>query len=230
MFKEILQDENVGLILLKKKDGELTQIPHQNSVFSTKSQPRKSMSYGEINYCVYGLPTTDFFNELYGYLQDKEKKYRVASFDETLKTKYLTTKFLESWSEKNELYKKLVTDGKIKSDATKKWFRFEGGKPLKEQDLTFISYARSAIHHPESVKQDVELKNGVDQKPDASHSINIVSENLQVGEKSATNEKRVSEDGNSKKNELYTKEELEASIQIMIEICKKVKETEGANK
>jgi len=104
-----------------------------------------SPSWGEINYHAYNLPTVEFHNELYGYLQAKatdedEQNYYEENFDSWLKDK-LNTKQNKNWI-------------KIKSDGT-----------TKNTKRTLQTYIRNSIHHPENTNNtlytDEELRESI---------------------------------------------------------------------
>lgn len=80
-------------------------------------------TWGEIIYFAYNLPTIEFHNELFGYLQEKTEKFEEKEFDEFLK------------------------DNGIKQDKIYK--REKNGK-LMEYNTTLCTYIRSQIHHPEN--------------------------------------------------------------------------------
>ena len=80
-----------------------------------------SPSWGEISYYAYNLSTTEFHNELYGYLQDLSEKNLIKEFDNFLKNKKNITENKNYWNERDE-----------------------------ESEITLCSYIRNQIHHPEN--------------------------------------------------------------------------------
>lgn len=96
-------------------------------------------TWGEIIYFAYNLPTIDFHNELFGYLQEQTKKFGEKEFDEFLK------------------------DGGIKQDKSYK--KEKDGNTL-EYSTTLCTYIRNQIHHPENKNNiqynDEELKLSID--------------------------------------------------------------------
>ncbi len=116
-FKNCFSQENIKL-LITETDNNLCQI--KDSDLTLKSFPW-SPSWGEINYYAYGLATIEFHNELYGYLQSKNKIYNIQQFDT-----YLSNTGIPK--DKNWIHDK---DGKIYS-------------------YTLMSYIRNFIHHPEN--------------------------------------------------------------------------------
>jgi predicted ATP-dependent endonuclease of OLD family len=126
--------KNTGLFLFKKDANQKV------TVLNIKDRNWGilpwSPSWGEINYHAYDLPTVEFHNELYGYLQEQSGKVSISDFD-----KYL----------KND---KGITD--IKN------YQRNGSTTA----FTLCSYIRNQIHHPENTSNakytDEELKKSVD--------------------------------------------------------------------
>jgi len=75
--------KNTGLFLFKKDES------HKIKILNIKDNNWGifpwSPSWGEINYHAYNLPTVEFHNELYGYLQEQSGKTNVSDFDAYLK-------------------------------------------------------------------------------------------------------------------------------------------------
>ena len=83
-----------------------------------------SPSWGEINYFALGLPTIEFHNELYGYIQ------RI--------TKNISEQRIEKYfKEKGDNY-------------TKIWIRERGDKHSRPRMVTLHTFIRHKIHHPEN--------------------------------------------------------------------------------
>lgn len=83
-----------------------------------------SPTWGEINYKAYKIPTVEFHNELYGFLQQRENKMKEKEF--------------ENW---------LVQNGLSKS---KSWIKEINGTPQTPYDVTLQTWIRHQIHHPEN--------------------------------------------------------------------------------
>lgn len=113
---------NAKLIICKKENNhnEICKSLHE-----TKLLPW-SPSWGEICFIAYNLPSIDFHNELYGYLQNFNECY--------------SEKTIENW---------LIGKGVAK---TKVWKREEKGKPKENHDpyVTLPTFIRNKIHHPEN--------------------------------------------------------------------------------
>lgn len=118
MFKPLMIDE-AGVFTLRRNDNKEITCTKEND--KTNKLFPWSPSWGEINYYAYDMPTVDFHNELYGYLQETSKKLRIEDFD-----KYL-----------NQLGIK----------KNKKWIK--KGKSQSE-DVTLQTFIRHSIHHPEN--------------------------------------------------------------------------------
>ena len=90
---------------------------------------KSSPTWGEINYFAYGIPSVEFHNEIYGFIQAKavlvDSKYeRESEFDSFLVSKGLK--------------------------QTKPWIKEKGGKAHAPQSRTLQTYIRNYIHHPEN--------------------------------------------------------------------------------
>lgn len=100
-----------------------------------------SPSWGEINYSAYDLPTIEFHNELYGYIQEKQQKYTI---------------------DQAEAY--FVSKGITKS---KKWTKIVNGQAQQPEDVTLMTFVRNRIHHPENTNNGEyapqELKSSIDE-------------------------------------------------------------------
>jgi predicted ATP-dependent endonuclease of OLD family len=103
-----------------------------------------SPSWGEINYYAFGIPSVEFHNELYGFLQAKaifedDKNYREDEFE-----KYLTDKGLAQ---------------------DKDYIRLKKDNSTETQKRTLPTFIRNIIHHPENtnnVFSEEELKNSIE--------------------------------------------------------------------
>lgn len=83
---------------------------------------KKFSSFGSIAYEVFDIPSTDYHNELYGFLQEKSEKYNISEFDSYLNDEH---KLL-----KTETYKNKKTP----------------------ENLTLPTKIRNQIHHPENTE------------------------------------------------------------------------------
>ncbi len=127
-------------IFIFKKDGDIPVVYKMSD--GSKLFPW-SPTWGEINYKAYYLPTVQFHNELYGYLQEDSKKSRIEDF--------------EKWLVSNKFQK------------IKQWTRETNGKPVASEDATLQTFIRNQIHHPENVTMQKspftpdELKQSIDE-------------------------------------------------------------------
>ena len=88
-----------------------------------------SPTWGEINWFAYNLPTVDFHNELYGFLQSKaidehENNSTEANFDQWLNSKGI--------------------------EVNKQWIKEIRGVAQAPQNRTLQTFIRNSIHHPEN--------------------------------------------------------------------------------
>ncbi len=97
----------------------------------------KASSYAEVNYIVFGIATTDYHNELYGFLQERDG--------------LLTEKDFEPYLEKKGIkidrdYHKIQKDGNI-----------------NKYKVTLPTYIRHLIHHPENTNNKAFSRGELDQ-------------------------------------------------------------------
>jgi putative ATP-dependent endonuclease of OLD family len=114
-----------ALYSFSKESGANKATPSSALALFGKSSP----TWGEINYYAYGMPSVEFHNELYGFIQakailidtDNEREKEFDSF--------------------------LVSKGLVQ---TKNWIREKGGIAQSPQAFTLQTYIRNYIHHPEN--------------------------------------------------------------------------------
>lgn len=114
-FKD-LKNEN-GVSLLTRGGDSVTSIFPWGKTWS------------EINYFTYGIPSPEFHNELYGYLQsiaieENPDNEREQHFD--------------GWLRQKGCF------------VNKKWIRERGGIARDTISVTLMTYIRNTIHHPEN--------------------------------------------------------------------------------
>ena len=73
------------------------------------------------------MPTVEFFDELYWYIQEKTKNYTIPDFEN-----YVTT----------------LSTGRF--NKTHSWTREDSGVPQSPQQCTLQTFIRNKIHHPEN--------------------------------------------------------------------------------
>ncbi|MFA5067512.1 MAG: AAA family ATPase [Candidatus Izemoplasmatales bacterium] len=138
LFKNVYQDGNIKLLLSKKVDGNILIQDARTSGFGLL---KWSPSWGEICYFAYGLPTTEFHDDLYSTIEDNLK----ANSDQKI-----LQKDVETWLESKGIAREIVwTDSNEQS--------------RKE---TLMTYVRNRIHHgdnqnrpmysPEQLKTSIE--------------------------------------------------------------------------
>lgn len=118
IFKNCLIDK-VGLYIFNKDENNKRVISDARE--SNWKHFPWSPSWGEINYYAYNLPTVEFHNELYGYVQELSKISNISDFDSYLKNS-----------------KKISLTKKYKSNSR------------QEENVTLCTYVRNQIHHPEN--------------------------------------------------------------------------------
>jgi len=118
-FKNCCSEKNIKLLVTEivKNKSTIKDAEIQLSTFPW------SPSWGEINYFAYNLPTVEFHNELYGYLQHLSRITKIVDFDEYL-----------------------VNMG---NKTSKKWTQDKEGI-TKDFNFTLMTYIRNFIHHPEN--------------------------------------------------------------------------------
>lgn len=127
MFKSSI-GEGANLLLLKRDENNEIEIVNARDegwgLFGDISP-----TWGEINWFAYSLPTVEFHNELYGFLQSKaidedESNSKETTFDNWLLSRGFT-------QEKN-------------------WIREINGVPQAPTPRTIQTFIRNSIHHPEN--------------------------------------------------------------------------------
>lgn len=88
-----------------------------------------SPSWGEINYFAFDVPSIEFHNELYGFLQAKAIDEKEANYYEKEFDKWLNNKGVKQ----DKIYKRLEKDGTIEDEMK-----------------TLPTLIRNIIHHPEN--------------------------------------------------------------------------------
>ncbi len=129
MFKGAI-GEGAKLSIFKKNNDEIEIIDARDDGWGIFG--RFSPTWGEINWHAYDLPTVEFHNELYGYLE-ANKKDEFGQFLDNKKT--------------ND-NKKWFDDRKLKGNKT------EQEKEDLKFDVALQTYIRHSIHHPENTQND----------------------------------------------------------------------------
>lgn len=121
-----LFDKNWHQLSVFYKDGSCSKVAHKDmlDIFGDYSP-----SWGEINYFAFDVPSVEFHNELYGFLQaraiDEDNKYYYEEeFDKWLDSKGIP---------QNEQYIRLMKDGNTRDEIK-----------------TLPTLVRNIIHHPEN--------------------------------------------------------------------------------
>lgn len=109
-------------LFIRDTKGKLDIVDGRNSLI--KHFPW-SPSWGEINYFAYNMPTIEFHNELYGYLQSREQKFTESEIENYFQSKSVSI---------NKSY--------IKQDRN--------GNTSPAYNISLPTYVRNLIHHPEN--------------------------------------------------------------------------------
>lgn len=121
IFMDCVKNPNTEILVTNKVSGiiSITNLSKIPGLFPW------SPSWGEINFNAYNLPTIEFHNELYGYIQEKNSAYTEKDFEN-----FATSKG---------------------SSLSKSWVRSNKGKPPSlPYSVTLMTYIRHSIHHPEN--------------------------------------------------------------------------------
>lgn len=133
-FKNSTANQDIELLISSKATG---QVIIENTGANFGLFPW-SPSWGEINFQAFDLPTIEFHNELYGYLQEA----KIASSEKAI-----------------EIF--FVGNGQTK---TKEWIRLDNEKVGNPYDVTLMTYIRNTIHHPNNYNlpyTETELDNSI---------------------------------------------------------------------
>lgn len=136
-FKNCLKNPQIELLITKNFENGIA-VENTGSQFGLFPW---SPSWGEINYSAYGLPTIEFHNELYGFIQEKQQKYKIDEVETYLVGKSIT--------------------------KSKKWAKITNGQAQQPEDVTLLTFVRNSIHHPENTNNGgytpQELQSSIDE-------------------------------------------------------------------
>ncbi len=143
IFKEYIGKENVKVIITKINNDSI-----EINDFKSGGLFPWSPSWGEINYFAYELPTVEFHNELYGYLQELSERYTIKEFDEFLVSKGI--------------------------QKVRKWTKEINGNAQNAEDVTLQTFIRNKIHHPENLTMKEENFSQEDLQISIKQMINLL--------------------------------------------------------
>lgn len=127
MFKGSI-GEGANLLLLKRNDEDKIEIVNARDegwgLFGDVSP-----TWGEINWFAYNLPSIEFHNELYGFLQSK-------AIDEDERNSYEIE--FDNWLSQNGF------------SQDKDWIKEKKGQAEEPKKRTLQTFIRNSIHHPEN--------------------------------------------------------------------------------
>ena len=129
-----------------------------NNILTNDSQTlnlfgKSSPTWGEVNYFAFGLPSVEFHNELYGFLQaraidENQNNYTEQNFDQWLASKDFP--------------------------VDKNYIRLKRNGSNETSSRTLPTYIRNLIHHPENSHNpnysDLELKNSIERMINILHT------------------------------------------------------------
>ncbi|WP_433971956.1 AAA family ATPase [Tunturiibacter lichenicola] len=118
LIKQLSMNKKVGIQILRREGGVPRSVPIGEGVLPYASS-------NEINYLAFGLATAEYHDELYGRIQETQKK-----FSETDMISYLNSK------------------GQKK---VRKWSPERNGTPHGDMDVPLQVFIRNKIHHPENI-------------------------------------------------------------------------------
>lgn len=131
-------------IALVKKEKGIISIQDFVDLQELKLPNREGYSFNLVMYKIFGVPTVELHNELYGVLQEVTHKYFISKFDR--------------WLEDHIPFK---------TQIHKKWIAEKEGKPQKPEKTMLQSFIRNSIHHPENRRNTPytkdELRRSIDQ-------------------------------------------------------------------
>lgn len=117
-IKQLFRNEKVNIKIITRA------AQKQPEIISMRKGVLPYESANEINYLAFNLPTVEYHNELYGYLQEN------------------TNNFYEIDIENYFVSKKI--------DKIKRWNPEKGGIAQGEKDVTLQTFIRNKIHHPDN--------------------------------------------------------------------------------
>lgn len=112
---------------------------------------RYSPTWSEINYFAYNLPTVEFHNELFWFLQQRAILVNPQNKKEAAFDNYLETNISQTWQ----------------TVSYKQWIRVSWWQAQPRQQRTLQTYIRNSIHHPENQNNaaytSLELRQSIEQ-------------------------------------------------------------------
>lgn len=145
-FKNCVGRTGVKTFVTRRE--EKTQKIHIDEISFGKGLFPWSPSWGEINYFAYNYMTTEFHDELYGFIQERTQCLKEQDMDDLLEQKFGIAK-------------------------NKQWIPERAGIPLQTRNLTLPVFIRNKIHHPENKTMQAVSFNGADLNESIQHLIKI---------------------------------------------------------
>lgn len=119
LYKSLYQESGI-YIAERDPNNKISLDPMEKGKGSFPWSP----SWGEINYRAFDMPTVEFHNELFGFLQECSQKFSLSDFDD-----YLASKGLQK---------------------DRQWMKIQNGAATTPESVTLSTYLRNSIHHPEN--------------------------------------------------------------------------------
>lgn len=152
----IFKTEGVKLSNVKifKKENLKNKVINETNFWLFEWSP----SWWEINYFAYNLPTIEFYNELYWYLEEKNK----------------------NWKNSLPATKQYIDSRKVDKRKQDLWRELnEGELNGLKVDVCLLKYIRDMIHHPENTYNDPysekEIETSINEMIELVKSINLSS-------------------------------------------------------
>ena len=141
---------NNSIALVKEEKGRIKVCDFNDDLNKLKLPNRESYSFNIVMY--KGVPTIELHNELYGVLQEENKKYKIRAID--------------AW----------FTQSKLHIQKVKLWIEEKDGEAQPAKAVTLQTYIRNSIHHPENRRNAKyskdELQQSIDQMFELLHQEN----------------------------------------------------------
>lgn len=123
---------NSSISLVERHAGGII-VNNFDDMNALKLPNRTDYSFNLVMYKIFGIPTVELHNELFGVLQEVNNCY--------------TNNTIENW----------FTIQKIQKN--KRWISEKNGIPQESKEVTLQTFIRNAIHHPENRRNDTYTQN-----------------------------------------------------------------------
>lgn len=129
-------------LTLVEKDNNQIFVKAFDNIPQLKFPGRTELSFNLIMFKIFGVPTVELHNELYGILQEHSQCFTEKDFEQWLANKGVP--------------------------RNKRWIRVNKGQPQAPYPVTLETYIRNSIHHPENRSNSyqystIDLQNKIDE-------------------------------------------------------------------